>query len=32
VTAELLERLPVTFELGLLALVVALCVALSIGI
>jgi peptide/nickel transport system permease protein len=32
VTAQLLERLPVTFELGLLALVVALCVALPIGV
>jgi peptide/nickel transport system permease protein len=32
VTAELLERLPVTFELGLLALAVALSVALPIGV
>lgn len=32
VTAQLLERLPVTFELGLLALTVALGVALPIGI
>ena len=32
VTSQLLERLPVTFELGFLALVVALCVALPIGI
>jgi peptide/nickel transport system permease protein len=32
VTAQLLERLPVTFELGLLALIVALCVALPIGV
>ncbi len=32
VTAQLLERLPVTFELGLLALVIALCVALPIGV
>jgi peptide/nickel transport system permease protein len=32
VTAQLLERLPVTFELGLLALVVALSVALPIGV
>src|SRR5262245_4285768 len=32
VTAQLAERLPVTFELGLLALVVALCVALPIGV
>jgi peptide/nickel transport system permease protein len=31
-TAELLERLPVTFELGLLALAVALSVALPIGV
>ena len=32
VTAQLLERLPVTFELGLLALIVALSVALPIGV
>jgi peptide/nickel transport system permease protein len=32
VASQLLERLPVTFELGLLALAVALCVALPIGI
>jgi peptide/nickel transport system permease protein len=32
VTSQLLERLPVTFELGLLALIVALCVALPIGV
>jgi peptide/nickel transport system permease protein len=32
VTSQLLERLPVTFELGLLALVVGLCVALPIGV
>jgi peptide/nickel transport system permease protein len=32
VTTQLLERLPVTFELGLLALIVALCVALPIGV
>lgn len=32
VTAQLLDRLPVTFELGLLALTVALCVALPIGV
>ena len=32
VTAQLLQRLPVTFELGLLALAVALGVALPIGI
>ena len=32
VTAQLLERLPVTFELGFLALIVALSVALPIGV
>jgi peptide/nickel transport system permease protein len=32
VTGQLLARLPVTFELGLLALIVALCVALPIGV
>lgn len=32
VTDQLLARLPVTFELGLLALLIALCVALPIGI
>jgi peptide/nickel transport system permease protein len=32
VTTQLLERLPVTFELGLLALIVALCVAIPIGV
>jgi peptide/nickel transport system permease protein len=32
VTAQLLERLPVTFELGVLALTIALCVALPIGV
>jgi peptide/nickel transport system permease protein len=32
VTAQLVERLPVTFELGLLALTVALGVALPIGV
>ena len=32
VTAQLLERLPVTFELGLLALIVALGLALPIGV
>jgi peptide/nickel transport system permease protein len=32
VTGQLLERLPVTFELGLLALIVALSVALPIGV
>jgi peptide/nickel transport system permease protein len=32
VTAQLLDRLPVTFELGLLALTVALGVALPIGV
>jgi peptide/nickel transport system permease protein len=32
VTTQLLERLPVTFELGLLALTIALCVALPIGV
>lgn len=32
VTEQILERLPVTFELGLLALVVALSVAVPIGI
>ena len=32
VTSQLLERLPVTFELGLLALIVALCVALPVGV
>ena len=32
VTAQLMERLPVTFELGALALVVALCVAIPIGV
>jgi peptide/nickel transport system permease protein len=32
VTAQLGERLPVTFELGLLALIVALAVALPIGV
>jgi peptide/nickel transport system permease protein len=32
VTAQLLERLPVTFELGALALAVALCVAIPIGV
>jgi peptide/nickel transport system permease protein len=31
VTAQLLERLPVTFELGVLALAIALAVALPIG-
>ncbi len=32
VTAQLAERLPVTFELGVLALTIALCVALPIGV
>jgi peptide/nickel transport system permease protein len=32
VTSQLLERLPVTFELGLLALMVALMVAIPIGV
>jgi peptide/nickel transport system permease protein len=32
VTAQLLERLPVTFELGLLALTVALAIAIPIGV
>jgi peptide/nickel transport system permease protein len=32
VTSQLLERLPVTFELGLLALMVALLVAIPIGV
>jgi peptide/nickel transport system permease protein len=32
VTSQLLERLPVTFELGLLALTVALCIAIPIGV
>jgi peptide/nickel transport system permease protein len=32
VTTQILERLPVTFELGVLALTVALCVALPIGV
>jgi peptide/nickel transport system permease protein len=32
VTSQLLERLPVTFELGLLALMVALIVAIPIGV
>jgi peptide/nickel transport system permease protein len=32
VTSHLLERLPVTFELGVLALTIALCVAIPIGV
>ena len=32
VTEQLLQRLPVTFELGLLSLLVALCVAIPIGV
>src|SRR5512132_2691167 len=32
VTSQLLERLPVTFELGLRALTVALCIAIPIGV
>jgi peptide/nickel transport system permease protein len=32
VTTQLLDRLPVTFELGVLALTVALCLAIPIGV